>query len=486
MMRSLVSIADKRVAQRGRARTWARRWTHTPARTWARRWTHTRADAGPEQGQVIVLFAIFMVVILAFSAAVIDVGVLRNANQNLWNSLDAGALAGVAELPDDGAAAEQVALQYADVDYPGGLPAGVAQTSFRCVIGDRNHDGLPDLEDIPLTCDPGPVSADAWRCANGICAAVCDPSAGAKCNTIVLEGTVSVGYGFARVVGIDSGRTQAVISAACKGPCGSLPVTPVDVALIVDRTTSMNGVDTANARSAADAVRTLYNPATQWLSFGMLGPSQAGKSCVTQPATSIGTAYAPADLRRWIPIGLMGQGASFGSDYSASGSAMDDAISCFTNSQTKTDLTDPIPMAAYELTHYGRTGVHKGIILMSDGQPNTSTSSTSNYCEQANSAATAAKAAGIEIFTVGFGLDGSNDIKCPDKSGAFKKKTATDLLASMATSSLADNGCPGTENDDGDHFFCLPKTSGASPDLSDVFKTAASSLAQGSKLIQLP
>ena len=40
----------------------------------------------------------------------------------------------------------------------------------------------------------------------------------------------------------------------------------------------------------------------------------------------------------------------------------------------------------------------------------------------------------------------------------------------MATDSSNDNGCPGSENDDGDNYFCLPKTSGASTDLSEVFK----------------
>ncbi len=439
-----------------------------------------------EHGQVVVLFAIFLTVLLAFAAVAIDLGVLRNANQNLWNALDAGSLAGVSQLPDDGAAAEDMARQYAASNYPDGIAPGTVDVSFRCVIGDRNGDGLPDLADVPLTCDPGTVPAGGWRCARGICAAPCDPSAGDQCNTIVLTGAVTVGYRFAPVVGVGEGTTQTVISAACKGPCGSLPVAPVDVALIVDRTGSMNGVDTTNARAAADAVRSLYNPTAQWLAFGMLGPSQTGVSCATKPSSSIGTANAPADLRRWIPIGLTGSGASFGSDYTSGSSAMANAISCYTNSSTGTDLTDPIPMAAYELTHYGRTNVHKGIILMSDGQPNNSTTSTSSYCAQANSAATAAKAAGIEVFTVGFGLDGSNDVSCPDTSGAFKGKTATQLLASMATSSVADNGCPGTENDDGDHYFCVPKSTGASADLSDVFKTAASSLAQGSRLIQLP
>jgi hypothetical protein len=443
-------------------------------------------QGGDEQGQVIVLFAIFLTVLLAFAALVVDLGVLRNANQNLWNSLDAGALAGVSQLPGDGAMAESIAMQYAEADYPGELPDDAVTVTFRCVVGDRDGNGLPDAIDIPLTCDPGPVAASAWRCANGICAAVCEPAAGDSCNTVVLEGQVSVDYHFGRAVGVNGGTTQPVLSAACKGPCGSLPITPVDVAVLVDRTSSMNGVDTDNARAAADSVRKLYNPAAQWLAFGMLGPSQTGQTCSTKPATTIGTAQQPTDLRRWLPIGLTGAGATFGHDYASATSPMANAISCFTNSSTGTDLYDPIPMAAYELTHNGRPGVKKGIILMSDGQPNASTVATANYCAQADAAATAAKAAGIEVFTIGFGLDGSNDIACPDTSGAWKGKMASQLLASMADSSAADNGCPGTENTDDDHYFCVPKTAGASADLSKVFKTAASSLAKGTKLIHLP
>ena len=87
---------------------------------------------------------------------------------------------------------------------------------------------------------------------------------------------------------------------------------------------------------------------------------------------------------------------------------------------------------------------------------------------------------------MGFGLDGSNDIACPDTSGAWKGKMASALLACMATTSVAEAGCPGTENTDNDHYFCVPKTAGASADLSNVFKTAATSLAQGTKLVELP
>ncbi len=128
----------------------------------------------------------------------------------------------------------------------------------------------------------------------------------------------------------------------------------------------------------------------------------------------------------------------------------------------------------------------KGIILMSDGQPNNSTTSGPNYCAQSYAAAAAAKAQGIEIFTIGFGLDGSNNILCPDTSGAYWGLRATRLLADMATDSLDDNGCPGTENDDLDHFFCLPKSSGASTNLAALFKQAANALVGGTRLVPLP
>ena len=111
-----------------------------------------------EQGQIIVLFVLAIVVIMGFAALVIDVGVLRNANQNLWNALDAGALAGASQLPACPRAgpratnASDIALQYADDNFPGGLPAGVT-VGFRCVVGSAG--GMPRASDIPAVCDPG-------------------------------------------------------------------------------------------------------------------------------------------------------------------------------------------------------------------------------------------------------------------------------------------------------------------------------------------
>ena len=62
---------------------------------------------------------------------------------------------------------------------------------------------------------------------------------------------------------------------------------------------------------------------------------------------------------------------------------------------------------------------------------------------------------------------------------------ATDLLASMATDSIKDGGCPGTENSDGDNYFCLPKSAGASADLTTVFQTAVATLTGHSRLVSV-
>ena len=118
-----------------------------------------------------------------------------------------------------------------------------------------------------------------------------------------------------------------------------------------------------------------------------------------------------------------GTGQVVASDYSL----ITAANNCSTNSRTGTDLADPLYMAQYELDMYGNPAHTWGIILETDGQPNTSTTATNatdpgNYCEQANAAATAVKndthnaalgtvtnaqphTGGITIFTIGFGLD---------------------------------------------------------------------------------
>jgi hypothetical protein len=156
------------------------------------------------------------------------------------------------------------------------------------------------------------------------------------------------------------------------------------------------------------------------------------------------------------------------------------AIDCFNQSSGQgTDLADPVRMASHELRTPGRPAALKAILLMSDGQPNTSTGSRTDYCQEAVDVAAATKAQGIELYTVGFGVD---DVACEDPSGTpwYRGQTTT-MLATMATDSTHD-GCTDAENDDGDHYFCLPR----SGDLSDVFRKAIVQLTAHSRLVKLP
>ncbi|MFV2063683.1 MAG: TadE/TadG family type IV pilus assembly protein [Chloroflexota bacterium] len=430
-------------------------------------------------GQALVLFAIFFAVILGMAALVLDQGLLRKANMELYNALDAGALAGVVLVKDDPVGAEKLAREYVQANYPGALPDSDIDIEFRCLIGTKN--GSPRLSDVPLACDPG-LNA-TWTLNGSTAYTACEPSLGQVCNVIVAKGPAEIDFKFAPVLGILSGSTGDRVAAACKGLCGEPPEVPLDLVMILDRTGSMSGVDTENARAALDSVRKVLSPDIQWLSLSTLGPSRIGASCTTKADSVIGTATT-ADLRRWVPIGLTGTGATFGSDYTSNTSQMAKAIACFANSSVRTDIADPVRMATFELETSGRKGVTKAILLLSDGKPNRSTTGTRNYCEEAYQAATAAKAKGIEVFTVGFGLDGNNDERCIDRSGPWVGKYATELLSAMATDSDR-SGCPGTENDDGDHYFCLPKTSGASTDLSKIFKKAVASLTAYSRLVNV-
>ena len=113
-------------------------------------------------------------------------------------------------------------------------------------------------------------------------------------------------------------------------------------------------------------------------------------------------------------------------------------------------------------------------------------------CDWANKQATAAKTAGIEVFTIGFGVEGDTCVS--ETSGAFTNALTTTLLASMATISTDDGGdgsgglAPGcnttaqqnSENADGDHFLCEAKGNSLTP----IFQTAAQILATGSRLVQ--
>jgi hypothetical protein len=323
----------------------------------------------------------------------------------------------------------------------------------------------------------------SWTVDGKSAFASCLPSQGDVCNTIVLKGPAERDYLFAPALGVDRGSTGVQVAAACKGLCGERPEVPIDLVMILDRTGSMSDVDRQNAEDAAQTVRTTLDHRVQWLAFGLLHKSRTVNGCVSTADNSAGWTADPGnptDLRSWLPMGLTGTGASFGTDYRSSSSAMAGAIDCFNQSSGQgTDLADPVRVAAFELRNHGRPGAIKAILLMTDGQPNTSTGSRTDYCREAVEVAATTKGEGIELYTVGFGVD---DVSCEDPAGTpWYRGETTNMLAAMATDSTHD-GCTDAENDDGDHYFCLPR----SGDLSDVFRKAVVQLTSHSRLVKLP
>lgn len=277
---------------------------------------YQRRERPREKGQVLIIFALAIVVIMLFASIVLDLGLLRNNRQILVNAVDAGALAGGTLLPVDGCsdsptqsatdgcanhggtgqANYQAVIDLIDKTvqstYPG-ISTSNYTISFRCLIGVT--DDTPPVpyvsRDVPIVCNPrrGGLSATPVADHNVTAAdfkgtgvtryANCFPDLGDRCNVVVISGVTSTNYSFGRVVGINQGSTGTVVSAACNGPCGQPPSAPVDLVVLLDRTASMSSSQIADARNALRAVLQVYDPALQRVALGFLGPSWTNQTC---------------------------------------------------------------------------------------------------------------------------------------------------------------------------------------------------------------
>jgi von Willebrand factor type A domain/Putative Flp pilus-assembly TadE/G-like len=228
-----------------------------------------RSGKEHEKGQILVLFSLVLVVILAFAAIAVDLGVLRNNRQILRNTTDAAALAGGTLMPVDGSvpgAATAVATlvnstiqtNYAGLRHSAtaigarcvvgvddaNIAAGACDytISFRCLIG-ADSTGPLIARDIPAVCNPahslGAANPSQFTGAGPTRSSSCNPYAGDTCNVVVVAGSSTTQYAFAPVVGISNGNSGAVSSAACGGPCGAVPLVLNDVELVIDKSGSM-------------------------------------------------------------------------------------------------------------------------------------------------------------------------------------------------------------------------------------------------------
>ena len=470
-----------------------------------------RRRASAEEGVVAVLTALLMVVLLTAVAFTIDLGRLRHEKQTLQNAVDLSSLAGAGLLPVKGpvqaTAATNMAQMIALANAPelASAPPGSLQILYRCVVSDPQGDGGQDSPDLAFACGPATAGAwsspASWALKPGRASHACDPTAGDLCNTIVVRASNIVPYYFAPVIGIKQGSTGVVQGAACTGSCGN-PETPLDVVMVLDRTTSMTSTDVAQLKQGAQAVLDAYDANQQWVGVIALPYGQSNNKCQVAGTQNYPTnGQSPTSTWQVAPI----QNGYDNPDGSTNTSSpLWQAINCLTQGNTptvnvagmnplnqsshgQTDLGDPLDAAQWMLTHEGRSFAPDVVIFETDGQANQPWLVNQGPCNYLNQQATQAKQAGLTIYTIAYGLD-NPPVKCTDPGGPYFGKYATTNLSDAATSSNDNNpgGCvPATENNDADNYFCVPANYNASNDLKAVFTKVATASVKRSRLIDV-
>jgi Flp pilus assembly protein TadG len=450
-----------------------------------------RGRLGEEGGAVVVLFALLLTVLFAATAFAVDLSRLYHERQVLQNAVDFGALAGARELPAQGSAQGAVAAAEAlrvTLDNAPQIDPTQVSISFRCIVGDRDGDGAPDLEDVPYVCGPvsGTWAAGDWRTKRGRSSHACDPYSGDKCNTILVSTSNIVDYAFAPVIGINQGSTGAVSAASCNGSCGAARA-PVDVVMVLDRTGSMTPADVVNVKNAAISILGFYDSSEQWVGVAALPYGLSNKCAVADPQN-----YPDSNYSDWQTIPLSRDFSNADGTVNMS-SQIVQRINCLQRAGSPrinvngrnwtndghTNLGDPLDAARDMLALQGRASVPDVIIFETDGQANQPHGY--NPCTYLNNKANIAKAAGQTIYTIAYGLD-SPPVRCTyDTGGLFANAFATLNIASVATDSTDDfpGGCGTNENKDGDNYFCVP----GSADLEPVFRQVAEASVGNARLV---
>jgi hypothetical protein len=342
-----------------------------------------------ERGAIAVLTAWMMVVFLAVAALGVDITTQVNQRQKLHDTIDAAAHAGAYDLPSNGIQARTDAVNYAQRLDPDLTGAFTPVPVFFCVVAALAGGGV-DTTQIPAVCNPARALALGTppRCNAKICSIPCNPTAGDVCNTISVTGTKPVSFSFAPAIRYTQpGSTGSVTSVACKGSCGTIPPNPMDVAVVADRTGSMNSTDIGDMIAGIKGMFQVMTPTQQYVALGTIGrsSSSAPSSCESSPTGSDTTGP-------WIPVPFSADYLTTGTKTINTSSTLVKAVNCLTNSSsTGTALASPMKSAAryllgsplYDANNLGslplRNGTpRKALIFETDGQPR-ETAPTAGY-----------------------------------------------------------------------------------------------------------
>jgi hypothetical protein len=385
-----------------------------------------------ERGQVLALFTVALVVLLAFVGLVIDVGKAYYVQRSLQQAADAAALAGAGDLPSI-ASAKATAKAYGS--------------------GNRMRNDQSKVGGVTET-----VTTKCLVSIKG-----CAPH-----NAVVVDELAKVDTAFLQVLGL--GRVSISVRATACSPCGARPL---DIMLVLDRTGSMcadhfgrddhpSCTDLANARNGMKTFISLMDPALDRVGLAVLPPALSTSKKCNVPTSANQYGY-DLTTSSYVVVPL-------GSDFSSSGSLVS-TLNCV-QAAGSTSYATAIEKAEAELEANGRPNVTKLIVFFSDGAANTGpgyVSKNSPYrkqpCRQGITSAAAAKAKQTIVYSIGYDLDALNGGAnvCTADTGANESPsiTAYDALRGIASGA--------------DTFYVQPSAG----ELSTLFERVAADIGRG-------
>jgi Flp pilus assembly protein TadG len=399
-----------------------------------------------------VTVGLLMPVIIGMAGFVIDLGHVMYVKRQLQASTDAAALAGARQLnccftSNAISTATAYSAAWTSSSTPGSNK-NVDTKTYATLVS-----GYPQLRCFAST----GVSCAGPDAANGI----------------VVKQTANVSMWFASIFGLS---TIPVTATATAGGTGGIANT-YDIDVIIDTTASMASNDPSCGQTrincALAGMQTFLlklSPTSDYVGLevfpGLSSTTQQTKdyTCPTSNPTTTAYKNVPTTTTAGNPTYQVLNVTQH--DYKASASsttlntsshlvAAVGGVSGCQGLQTPggygTFYADAITAAKNDLTANGRSGVQKVIILMSDGDAGASstymTSAMKNQqCHEAITAAAAATAAGIKVYTVAYGAPTSG---CStDTSPTTDPCTTMKSIASDATKFYSDDGsgCSSPQN----------------------------------------
>ncbi|HEX3807119.1 MAG TPA: vWA domain-containing protein [Gaiellaceae bacterium] len=388
-----------------------------------------RLELRSERGQTIVLVVLLMPVLLGFSGLVLDVGHAYSVQRKLQATADAAALAGAAALQN-------------------GIPSAVATAaSYGAKPGEANALGTdPVSESVTTKClvtFPGCTGA----------------------NAVVVNETATVSTVFAKVLGVNSFSVHAK-STACS-PCGTRPL---NIALVVDRTGSMQG-NMSDLRAGVDTFLQTLNSSLDWVSLLVLPPAPGGSGC-----TAAADGAFPYQGSSYPTTGDNAYAVVHQSHDYLTGTALNPSsqlvqqVNCMV-AQGGTAYKQALTAAQAELASFpaSRSGYPNVIVFETDGAANTAPDSWFNHssphtqkstgvvfypaatghstdildpCGSAVNYASTLKSSGVTVMTVGYNTTQDNDCyEAPYYTGSgfvsYKAVRETGTSAATALTNMA-------------------------------------------------